>query len=240
MKRLFVLAIAALMVASLNAQEVKETTVAIGSLNAPAYTLTLQTDKKVVQDALEQRLKDAKLKTKKSEGFQASLGAVFQEIAPTPINFYYKIDGNSKSTTMTVCAMSTDLSANQQTINSNVVNFLNNFTQYLTKREAAKQLVVAQDALKKAQKEQKNAASDLAKIEKSTEKTRKKIEELDKNIKKWQDNIAEAEKNVRKYNAEIEKSTGSKLTDAQKRVQQADKAVNEAESNVEKWRQLAQ
>lgn len=128
MKKLFFLAIAAILAVSLNAQEVTETTVAIGNLNVPAYTLTLQKDKKVVQNALEQRLKDAKLKTKKSEGFEASLGAIFSEIAPMPINLYTKVDGNSKTSTVTVCAMSTDLSANQQTINTNVVNFLTTST----------------------------------------------------------------------------------------------------------------
>lgn len=240
MKKLFVLAIAALMVASLNAQEIREATVAIGSLNAPAYTLTLQKDKKVVQKALEQRLKDAKLKTKKSEGFEACLGVVFNEIAPTPINLYTKVDGNSKSSVVTVCAMSTDLSANQQTINARVVNFLNSFTQYLTKREAAEQLVVAQSALKKAQKEQKDASSDLAKLEKSAEKSRKKIEALDKNIKKWQQSITDAEKDIQKYNHDIEKATNGKLPDAQKRVQDANKAVDEAQSTVDKWQKLAQ
>lgn len=240
MKKLFFLAIAAILAVSLNAQEVTETTVAIGNLNVPAYTLTLQKDKKVVQNALEQRLKDAKLKTKKSEGFEASLGAIFSEIAPMPINLYTKVDGNSKTSTVTVCAMSTDLSANQQTINTNVVNFLNNFNHYLIKREAAEQLGIAQNNLKKAQKDQKNAASELAKLEKSTKKSRKKIDKLEVNIRKWEKDIANAEKEMKKLNTDIEKATNGKLPEAEKKVQNADKAVIEAQAIVEKWRQLAQ
>ena len=240
MKRFFVLAVTALMALSLNAQEVKETTVTIGNLNVPAYTLTLQKDKKLVQKALEQRLKEAKLKTKKSDGFEASLGAVFADIASTPIHFYTKVDGGSKSSTVTVCAMSTDLSANQSTINNNVVKFLNDFTQYVAKREAAEKLEEAQGVLKKAEKEQKSAASDLAKLEKATEKDRAKIEDLQKDIEKWQKNIAEAEKDIKDLNASIEKNTDGKLPDAKKRVQEAEKAVSEAQAVVEKYRQLAE
>ena len=239
MKRIFVLAITALMALSLNAQEVKETTVAIGNLNVPAYTLTIQKDKKMVQKALEQRLKEAKLKTKKADGFEASLGAVFAEIASTPINFYTKVDG-SKSSTLTVCAISTDLSANQTTINNNVVKFLNDFTQYVAKREAAEKLEEAESVLKKAEKEQKSAASDLAKLEKATEKDRAKIADLQKDIEKWQKNITEAEKDIKDLNASIEKNTDGKLPDAKKRVQEAEKAVSEAQAIVDKYRQLAE
>ena len=240
MKKLFVLAITALMVLNLTAQEVRETTVSIGNLNVPAYTLTLQKDKKMVQKALDQRLKDAKLKTKKTDGFEASLGAVFYDIAPTAINFYTKVEGNSKSTTLTVAAISTDLSANQQTVNANVVAFLRGFDLYVAKREAAEQLEDAKDALKKAEKEQKNAAADLAKLEKATEKDRAKVTDLQKDIEKWQKNITKAEKDIKELNEKIEKATDGKLPDAQKRVQEAEKAVNEAKAVVEKYQRLAE
>lgn len=240
MKRFFVLAITALMALSLNAQEVKETTVAIGNLNVPAYTLTIQKDKKLVQKALEQRLKEAKLKTKKADGFEASLGAVFAEISSTPINFYTKVDGNSKSSTVTVCAISTDLSANQQTINNNVVNFLKNFSQYVDKREAAEHLEEAQEALKKAEKEKKNAEADLAKLEKAAKKSQDKIADLQSDIEKWNKNIANAEKEIKDLNADIDKATNGKIPDAKKRVQEAEKAFEEAQAIVEKYRKLAE
>ena len=238
MKKIFALAIAALLAVNLNAQEVKETTVAIGNLNVPAYTLTIQKDKKLVQKALEQRLKEAKLKTKKTDGFEASLGAIFPDIANTAINFYTKVDGNSKSATVTVAAISKDLSVNQQNINQGVANFLNNFVKYIDKMEATEQLEAAQELLKKAQKEQKSAASDLAKLEKATEKDRNKVADLQKDIQKWQKNIADAEKEIKSLNADIEKATDGKLPDAQKRVQEAEKAVNEAQAVVDKYREL--
>ena len=100
MKRLFAFAIAVLMVVSLNAQDINESTVRIGNLNAPAYSLTLQKDKKVVQKALDQRFKDAKLKTKKSEGFDACLGAIFQEIAPSPINLATSCSSSTTSSSI--------------------------------------------------------------------------------------------------------------------------------------------
>ena len=240
MKKLFVLAIAALMAVNLNAQEVTEGTVAIGSLKAPAYTLTLQKDKKFVQNCFEKRLKEAKLKTKKSEGFDACLGAVVPEIAATPINLYTKVDGRGNSSTVTICAMSSDLSANQQTINTNVVKYLNNFTRYVEKCEAAEQLAIAQEALKKAQKEQKTASSELAKMEKATKKSNQKIDDLQKNIEKYRNSIAEAEKEIEKCRYDIEKTTKGKLPETQKRVEEANKAVKDAEATVEKYQKLAQ
>lgn len=240
MKKLFVLAIAALMAVNLNAQEITEGTATIGNLNAPSYTLNLQKDKKFVQKCFEQRLKEAKLKTKKSEGFDACLGAVLPEINSTPINLYTKVDGKGNMSTVTVCAMSTDLSANQQTINANVINFLTSFEKYIVKREAIEQLEIAQTTLKKAQKEQKSAADDLARMEKSTKKSRQKIEDLQKDIEKWRNQINEAEKKIDKLNYDIEKSTNGKLPEAQKRVEEANKAVKDAEADVEKYTKLAQ
>lgn len=239
MKRFFVLALTAMMAMNLMAQEVKETQVKIGDLNVTAYTMTLQKDKKTVQKALEQRLKEAKLKTKKTDGFEASLGKVFSEISSTPVNFYSKVDGNSSNATVTVCAMATDLSANQSNINSNLTRFLQNFAQYVEKVEAAAQLEIEQDNLKKAEKEYKSANSDLEKLQKNTKKDQEKIVDLQKDIEKWQKNIQSAEKEINSRKANIEKNSGNKLTDAQKRVQEAEKNVNSAKTEVEKYRELA-
>jgi len=176
----------------------------------------------------------------KADGFEASLGAVFAEISSTPINFYTKVDGNSKSATVTVCAISTDLSANQQTINNNVVNFLKNFSQYVDKREAAEHLEEAQEALKKAEKEKKNAEADLAKLEKAAKKSQDKIADLQSDIEKWNKNIANAEKEIKDLNADIDKATNGRIPDAKKRVQEAEKAYEEAQAIVEKYRKLAE
>ena len=240
MKRLFLFAIAALMAVTLNAQDIKEGTASIGNLKAPAYTLTLQKDKKFVQKCFEQRLKDSKIKTKKSEGYDACLGVVFPEVSHSPINIYTKVDGKGDSSTVTVCAMSSDLSVNQQTINTNLVAFLTSFTRYVDKCEAAEQLVIAQEGLKKAQKEQKSATSELARMEKATKKSTQKIDELQKNIEKYRTSITEAEKEIEKLNFDIEKATNGKLPETQKRVEEANRAVKDAEANVERLQKLAQ
>ena len=44
------------------AQTVQEATVQVGTLTVPAYTLSVEKDVKLVQNALNQRFKDAKLK----------------------------------------------------------------------------------------------------------------------------------------------------------------------------------
>ena len=125
-------------------------------------------------------------------------------------------------------------------INQGVMNFLNNFTKYVDKMEATEQLEAAQEALKKAEKEKKNADSDLAKLQKATEKDRAKVADLQKDIEKWQKNISDAEKDIKDLNSKIDKATDGKLPDAEKRVQEAEKAVSEAQAIVEKYRQLAE
>ena len=240
MKKISVLTITALMAAAVNAQDVKEVTVTIGNLKVPAYTMTIQKDKKMVQNAMDLLLKESKLKTKKADGFEACLDKVIEEIAPTPINFYTKVEGNGKSATVTVCAISTDLSANQQNINSKVVKFLNGFAQYVNKYEASLQLEEAQKLLKKAEKEQKNALDDLEKLQKNVKKDQEKIADLQKDIAKWNKNIKEAEKDIKELNNKIDKATDGKLPSAQKRVQEAEQAVNDAKAVVEKYQQLAQ
>ena len=240
MKRLIIFVLTAVMAVNLMAQEVQETTANIGNLTVPAYSMTLQKDKKVVQDALEQRLKEAKIKLKRSEGYEASLGKVFTDIAPTPVNFYTKVEGNSNQATITVCAISTDLSASQSTINANVVTFMKNLAAYTEKREAQALLELSLSTLKKAEKEQKSANSDLAKLEKTTQKDRDEIASRQKDIEKYRKEIEKAEKEIKELNAKVEKNTGNKLDEARKRVDEANKMVETAKNDVEKYRQLAQ
>ncbi len=63
-KRSIALAMLVLFGINVMAQGVQEATVNVGALTVPAYTLNTDKDVKLVQEAMKQRLKDAKLKTK--------------------------------------------------------------------------------------------------------------------------------------------------------------------------------
>ena len=67
-KRTIVMALVALFAVGVMAQNPQETTVKVGMLTVPAYTLSIEKDVKMVQNGLNQYLKDAKLKTTKDKG----------------------------------------------------------------------------------------------------------------------------------------------------------------------------
>ena len=98
MKKIIIFAVSLITATILFAQTVSETPIQIGDITTPAYTVKLDKDESLVADALKQMLKDNKLKTTKSKGFQVALAQTFTAIAPTPINFYSKTAANAAST----------------------------------------------------------------------------------------------------------------------------------------------
>ena len=181
-KKVIVLALAAFIGTSLMAQTVQETTTMVGEKTVTAYTVSLQKDVKMVQEAMNQRLKDAKLKTKKSEGFIAALDQVFTDISQNSLSLYTKVEEQGKRkdkvTVVTVCAISNDLTISQSAINGNVRNFVQNFVQYINKYEAGQQMEAEQANLKKAEAERKaeEANQNVKAVEGEVEKYRQMSE----------------------------------------------------------------
>jgi len=242
-KKVIVLALAAFIGTSLMAQTVQETTTMVGEKTVTAYTVSLQKDVKMVQEAMNQRLKDAKLKTKKSEGFIAALDQVFTEISQNSLSLYTKVEEQGKRkdkvTVVTVCAISNDLTISQSTINGNVHNFLQNFIQYVNKYEAGQQMEAEQANLKKAEKAAGKAAAAVTDLENDITKAQKKIEDRRKDIEKYQQKIADCEKEIADLQKSIEKNTGKKA-EAERKAEEANQNVKAAESEVEKYRQLSE
>lgn len=242
-KKVIVLAIAAFIGTSLMAQTVQETTTMVGEKTVTAYTVSLQKDVKMVQEAMNQRLKDAKLKTKKSEGFIAALDQVFTDISQNSLSLYTKVEEQGKRkdkvTVVTVCAISNDLTISQSTINGNVHNFLQNFIQYINKYEASQQMEAEQANLKKAEKAAGKAAAAVTDLENDITKAQKKIEDRRKDIEKYQQKIADCEKEIADLQKSIEKNTGKKA-EAERKAEEANQNVKAVESEVEKYRQLSE
>lgn len=242
-KKVIALALAAFMGVNLMAQSVLETTAMVGEKTVTAYTISMQKDVKIVQEAMNQRLKDAKLKTKKSEGYIAALDQVFGEISQTSMSLYTKVEEQGKRkdkvAVVTVCAISNDLTISQSAINSNVRNFVQDFAQYVNKYEANQNMQAEQANLKKAEKAADKAAAVVMGLDKDITKAQKKIEDKRKEIEKLQQKIADCEKEIADLEKSIEKNTGKKA-DAEKKANDAQQNVRAAEGEVEKYRQMSE
>ena len=242
-KKLIALAFAAFVGTSLMAQSVQETTVMVGEKTVTAYTVSLQKNADMVQDAMNQRLKDAKLKTKKSEGYIAALDQMYAEISNATMSLYTKVEEQGKRkdkvAVVTVCAISNDLTISQSVINNNVRNFVEGFVQYVSKYEASQQMEAEQANLKKAEKAAGKAAAAVTDLENDITKAQKKIEDRRKDIEKYQQKIADCEKEIADLQKSIEKNTGKKA-EAEKKAEEANQNVRAAEGEVEKYRQMSE
>lgn len=236
-KKFLSLAAAVLMYVGVNAQ-VQETTIKIGDFTAPAYTVTLNQDGGLVQDAMNARLKEAKLKTKKTDGYVACLDQAFVDITSKPINFYTKVEGK-KNATVTVSAICTDLTIDQTTLQNNVKSFLESFVKYVDRYEALEYLEKAQKNLKKAQKTYESAVSDKEGLEKDIQKSQDKINDKKQDIDKYNEKIKGCQEDIKKYEADIQKYSG-KRSEYDKKVSEADKALKDAQAEVDKYQKLAQ
>lgn len=242
-KKLIALAFAAFVGTSLMAQSVQETTVMVGEKTVTAYTVSLQKNADMVQDAMNQRLKDAKLKTKKSEGYIAALDQMYAEISNATMSLYTKVEEQGKRkdkvAVVTVCAISNDLTISQSVINNNVRNFVEGFVQYVSKYEASQQMEAEQANLKKAEKAAGKAAAAVTDLENDIAKAQKKIEDRRKDIEKYQQKIADCEKEIADLQKSIEKNSGKKA-EAEKKAEEANQNVKAAEGEVEKYRQMSE
>ena len=243
MKKTVLIALAVLMSMGLRAQSVTETVANVANLSVPAYSLTLDKDVKLVQNAMNQRLKDVNLKTKNTEGYVAAIQQMVESLSPATINLYTKVEEQGKKkervTVVTVCAVSNDLTADQNILKNNVRSWLEDFKTYLNKYEARMQMEEEMENLKKAEKIQKSALSDLNSLEKNIESDKDKIESKKAEIEKLKKKIADCQEDIKKLQSNIEKNT-SKKADAQKKVDEANRGVSAAQGEVEKYRRMAE
>ncbi len=241
-KKVFVAAFAVLMGMNLMAQSVQETTAMVGSLTVPAYTMTLEKEAKTVQEAVAQRFKDAKLKTKNVDGYTAVLEQMMPEIATVPVSVYVKVEEQGKrknrTTLVTVCALTTDLTIDQSLMRNNVRSYLEGLPVYIGKYEASQNMQAEQKNLKQAEKAAAAAVSALTDLEKDIASDQKKIADKRNEIAKLQGKIKDLEKDIKELEARIEKNTGKK-SDAEKRVSDTQESVNAKQGEVERYRELS-
>ena len=239
MKKLFLLPAMLMAFSMVMAQNIETKSVQVGTVTAPGFSVTIQKKADLVQDAMNKRLKDAGLKTKKSEGFIAALDQLFAEIATDPVNLYTKVEKDSKnSATVTVCVIPTDLTADREAMMANVRRFTEDFVQYVTRFEAQNNMEAEKDNLKKAEKGAKAVAA-VEKLDKNIQKNKEKIADKKKDIEKYNQKIKEAQEDIKKLESEIAKDE-QKKADAQKDVEKANDNVRNVQGEVEKYRQQAE
>lgn len=240
MKKLILMSAMLMAFAIVNAQKVTSTNVKMGGINIPGFTVTIEKNIDLVEDAMEQRLKDAGLKMKKNNGFLTAIDQLFAEINSSPVNFYTKIekDGRSK-TNVTVCAIATDLMEGSEKLQDNLRSFLEDFVLYVNKLEARNHMETQQGNLKKATKAAASAVSAVDKLDKGIEKNKEKIADKRKEIAKYMEKIKECEEDIKKLEAEINKNQG-KRADAQKDVEKANEKVKNVQGEVDRYRSLSE
>ncbi|MBR4739276.1 MAG: hypothetical protein IK058_04660 [Bacteroidales bacterium] len=242
MKKVFTFAVAALMTLGLAAQTVTESTLQVGGLTVPSATVTLQKNPKMVQDAMVQYLKDAKLKPQKDDqGFYVCTNAFIEDIAINDINFYTLVNKKKKNeAVVSVCALSSNLAMNDPSaMRAGAMRWLSGFVSYVDRYEANLNMQAQQGNLKKAEKEAAKAASAVAAIDKSVAKKQQKIADKQNDIKKYQQKIKDCEKDIKQLQADIEKTTG-KRAEAEKKVDAANQNVNNVQSEVDRYRQMSE
>jgi len=239
-KKLLLFSAALMLFAGVKSQNVEATTAQLGSITAPAFTIKIEKDEHLVQNAMNQRLKEADMKTQKIEGFTACLDQLFADIATIPINLYTKVERTGKnSCAVTVCAFPTDLSVNKESVQENAQKFLQGFVGYVTRIEALGFLEEAQKSLKKAQKKLESAEASVTKIEKKIQEDQEDIADKQKEIEMFTMKIALTQTDIKK----IEEKIGKRQKEKEKADQEVTKArqvVDEALKEVEKYQKMVQ
>lgn len=236
MKKIMIAAMAMLLSTGAFAQSVIETVAQVGMLTVPAQQMSIDKDAKLAEGAMRARLKEAGLKVRNNEGWIAAVEQVFEQVSPSPISFFAKIETegrkSNKMTVITICAVPTDLTQNQAVLSAALRAYLESFPQYIDRYQAQLDLEAQEGNLKKAEKAAEKATAAVASIDKDIAAMQAKIDAKRQEISKLQSEIADLEKKIEK--------AGGKKSEAQRKASDADQNVKAAQNEVDRYRQMAQ
>lgn len=239
-KKLLLFSVVLVLFAGVKGQSAKSVTVQVGPVSASGFSIKIEKEERLVQNAMNQRLKEADMKTQKIEGYTACLDQLFVDIATFPINLYTKVERDGKNKCIvTICAFPTDLSVNKESVQTNTQTFLEGFVSYVNRFEARGQLEEAQSNLKKAQKKLESAESAVAKIEKNIKEDQEDIAEKTKEIEKYSEKIRNCQADIKKLEEKIAKRQEEK-TKASQEVDKASENVSNVLKEVEKYQRLSE
>ena len=220
------------------AQTINSTSVQIGDIAIPAFTITVPQDEDLVEDALKQKFKEAKVKTTKAHGYVAVIGQTFGAIGSSPVNFYTKLEGagrrGKQGTTITFAAMASDVSVNQELVSSNTRDALSEFAQYVDHYEASQLLEEEQKKVQKAQKNLESAQKKAEGLAKDMEKAQSKISSKKDDIVKLNNKVTDIKKEITSLESEIRKTT-EKKAEIDKQVEEAAQQLKNAQAEMQKY-----
>ena len=242
-KKTFFFTVAFLVVATISAQTIQETTLKIGVQNVPGFVAQVPQDIKTVQEAVKQKLKASKVRTTTSQGYTAVLGQTIPEIADVPLNMYLKVEEqgkrDNKVTTITICAMTMNIADIVTGLHGKINSYLEDIVNQCNRIEASAMLSNEQKNLKKAQDSHEDATDKLEKLRKSTLKNQERltanqneISKLKARIKDLEDENADLQKAIDKA-IEAEPQLQQNIDDAAKAVQQSQEKVDQHRRTIE-------
>lgn len=199
MRKLFLVCSVSLLSFNLLAQQAQQSTIKVEGRQAPAWTLELKEDKKLVEKVLLDQFSETGLqKFRKDKGFRSVKGGVWTIIGSEQRDVYYKIKGNKKKATVEIFAAT-------------------GYTNYLSPQNHAEQFKAIQTFLNdleaKVQEEKhlsqvNNLKEQISISEKQVSAKRKENEKMQKNIESLQKKVESNNKEVEKHQSLLEKLRG--------------------------------
>jgi hypothetical protein len=159
--------IALLLPAFTHAQEVKDTMLKKGKEHIPGYTIRLRHSRGLTAATLKEILKDAGMrKAKHKKGYYMYKGAVLPAISNTQQDYYYKITGNRRKTTIHFAVSkgydNYVTNANDSHISASVSTFL---TELNNKVELKEEINEKQEELNKIENKKAKKQAEIDKLQ---------------------------------------------------------------------------
>lgn len=185
-------------------QSVKESVEPFQKGRQPSFSIKLDYSQKIVEKALEERLKKDKQKGKSSKGFMAYMQADYPTICDSKCDFYTKVTGNKKSATIFIFIskgyQNFISSGDDEDTAEKVKEFLKTVVVDVKNYAYKMDLEEQSEIVKKAEKEHKKLADELDKITEKKSDLEKKIKESSENIKTQKGILDKLEKKgIEKY-----------------------------------------
>lgn len=244
-KQYFALFASLLILSSLMAQNINESTLKIDNKIYAANTISLPQDKSDVQSHLKQWFKQKGFSTTNKYGCIAVIAQIHPDLASATIDVYAKAEKDPKGDgcIVTLTGITDENTADAVWIRKTI----NDFYKYV----AANEMANSEKKVKKAQKVLASAQGDVASIDKTIasmqsktddkqkdiDKLNQKIAEKQAEIEKLQEKLASIKKDISEIQSDIQKQNGKK-SEAQKKVATAESAVHAAESELRQFQQV--
>lgn len=189
MKKQFILFALAIVAAFTARAQAREDRLEISEASRAVLSLEVNYSSKTVSDALDQKLKDAGVKTKSSKGLTIAEGARFLEISPENLDYYFKVEsakdksksivyvGFSKGYTNFITPESDSKTwETAKTFLSNLVNYIDQFQLGLDIAAQDKVVKEAEKMVEKSIKEGEDLAKKLEENKKDQEAKKADLE----------------------------------------------------------------